>query len=67
MKGEIDATQESLQALESCDVALLKTKKVYEQTCEQTAKLQGKLEKTRADSNANPKQILQVSELVGSR
>ncbi len=67
MKGEIEAAQDSLQALESCDIALHKTKKLYEQSGEQVAKLQSKMEKIRTEPNANPKQISQVKRQWGSQ
>ena len=60
MKGEIEAAQDSLHALESCDVTLHRTEKLYNQSCEQVVKLQGKLEKMKTDPNANLKAKLQV-------
>ena len=61
LKGEIELAQDSLQAFESCDATLHKTKKLYQQSCDHVTKLQGKLEKTKTDPNANPKAKQQVS------
>lgn len=55
MKGEIESAQESLQLYDGCDAALHKTKKLYQQSCEQVTKLRSKLEKVKGDPNANPK------------
>ena len=59
MKGEIDSAQDALQTLEGMDSQLHKSKKLYQQSCDQVNKLHGKLKKARADPAA-PKAKQQV-------
>ena len=60
MRGEIEHAQEGLQTLEGVDVQVHRTKKLYQQSCDQVTKLYGKLERARADPNTAPKAKQQV-------
>jgi len=63
MKGEIDSAQDALQTLEGMDSQLHKSKKLYQQSCDQVNKLHGKLKKARADPAA-PKAKQQLESRV---